>query len=437
MKLRPFELGLAIFFGGLAFLALFILSTYKGEEDKIKEELNQIGQVTVWGTLPSEGINSYFSEQTSKDPLSIFKQIFYRFIPEDRFSAELISALADRRGPDIILIPHEKLAELRSRIVPIPEQSFPQRDFRNLYLDGMQIFNLSDGLYSYPVAVDPLVMYWNRDILSTKGFLEAPRTWEVLINTMFPELIERDFDRTIKRSVLAMGEYGNVRNAFAIISALLIQSGTRGVTDTDGMYRVQLNTANSGGGNPLQTTAEFYTRFSRASNNLYSWNRSLPQDRQQFIAGDLVFYFGFGSEARELEKLNPNLKFDIVEIPQGETATVRRTYGKMYGLSILKSANNLAGAYAVIPSLSGVETANQIAIRSNLVPAFRTTVAAGSNDVYGRILYQTAPVVFGWLNPDPKATDVILETMVKDINENRRDVSGASGDVVSKLVREY
>ena len=63
---------------------------------------------------------------------------------------------------------HEKLVEHRSRLQSIPYESFPERDFRNRYIDGASIFAMRDGVYAFPLMVDPLVMYWNRDIFSDK-----------------------------------------------------------------------------------------------------------------------------------------------------------------------------------------------------------------------------------------------------------------------------
>ena len=249
------------------------------------------------------------------------------------FSVTLTNALADGTGPDLLLLSHEQLVELRRRIAPISYESFPIRDIRSNYVDGADIFAMSDGLYAYPIAVDPLMLYWNRNLFSSKNLLSAPTTWESLI-AYVPALTERDFDRTIIKSAIAMGEYQNIRNAFGTISALLLQSGSRFVEEAEGnRYDIYLDTSVAGG-RPLVSTIDFYTRFSRPTNSLYSWNRSFSEDRQEFLAENLAMYFGYGSEGREIERLNPNLSFDIAEVPQGASATVRRTYGNFYGLSV-------------------------------------------------------------------------------------------------------
>jgi len=435
MKLRPFELALIGIFSGLAIVALIILKVYKPAPDTADPTFVPVGQVDIWGTLPADALSSVLSDLSEKN--KSYNQIRYKYYEPVDFAQKLTSALADGTGPDLILVSHEELVDMRKRIQPIAYESFPLRDYKNSYIDGAEILALSDGLYGYPIAVDPLMMYWNRDILSTEGYLTAPKTWENLVNVVFPDLIQRDFNRTVSRSVVAMGEYGNVRNAFGIVSALLIQQGSQGtIDDGKGGYRINLNTS-SAGNEPLVTTADFYTRFSKSSNSLYSWNRAFDEDLMQFIGQNLVFYFGYGSEASKIDRLNPNLNFDIAEIPQGETATLRRTYGKFYMLSVLKSSDNKFGASTIMLALAGTNSSAKIAQAAGMAPVYRSLIAAGSNGTYGRVIYQSAGISYGWLNPNLQATNQHFETMMRDINENRSRIGDAAADVLTRLRNEY
>ena len=88
-------------------------------------------------------------------------------------------------------------------------------------------------------------------------------------------------------------------------------------------------------------------------------------------------------------------------------------------------------------NFGGAELAEKIALASNMVPAHRATVSAGSNDTYGRVTYKSASIALGWLNPDLGKTNEIFETMTQDINENRNTVEGAAGDAVIRLGNEY
>ena len=434
MKLRPFELGLIIVFIALIALSLVFLSVYKKPADK--DGLPQIGTVSIWGTLPEAGVNKLIQDIAVVDKQ--YQAVTYRYISDADFDSELVNALADGTGPDAVLIAHERLVGLRNRIKPISYESFPQRDIKDTYIDGAQIFALSDGLYSYPVMADPLVMYWNKDIHATSNFLEAPRTWESLVNEYFPPLIQRNPDRSITRSVVALGEYNNVQNAFGILSMLMLQAGMQGVIDKNGLeYEIKINQSSDGTTEPLRVSADFYTRFSKPNNSLYSWNRSFSSDKDRFLSEELAIYFGYGSEGIELEGLNPNLNFDVAEVPQGATATVRRTYAQFYGFSALRSSKNLSGASIVMQTLANQENSEKLATAYAMVPTIKASVSAGSNDTYGRVAYKSAGVAYGWLNPPQAATNEIFGKMTQDISENRSDLSTAINDVLGKLKLEY
>lgn len=436
MKIRPFELVLVMSFGFLIIGAVFLMSNFTPDPNTGGDLPPVVGVIDIWGTLPSAGVNKLIVSLNQQN--ESYAGVRYRYFPPDEIDFSLVNALADRRGPDLLLTSHEKLVEMRRRISPVSYDSFPVRDIKNMYIDGAQIFALSDALYAYPIAVDPLMMYWNRDILINEGFFDAPKTWESFVNDIFPSLIERDFNRTIKRSVVAMGEYRNIRNAFGILSTLILQGGSEGVIDNAGnSYVVRLRSTAGGEGDPLLSAVDFYTRFSKPSNALYSWNRSFSEDRSEFISGETIFYFGYASEARTIENLNPNLSFDIAEIPQGASVTARRTYGKFYGLSMLQSTDNPASAANVMLALGSANNAGAIAIESGMVPVHRALVAAGSNDTYGRVTYGSAAIARGWLNPDIRAADAIFQTMTEDINENRSTASAATNDAVGRLINEY
>lgn len=434
MKLRPFELTLVVIFGILLLGALLLLRTF---EPKTKDgEVTLGGTVSVWGVLPPETIDSIIYDLGNTQPA--YRDVTYRYIPPEEFDNRFVNALADGTGPDLVLLSHESLVRHRSRLEAVPYEFFPARDFRSLYIDGAEIFALGDGVYGYPIAADPLVLYWNRDLFSFSNLITAPATWEEVVSEIVPDLTVRDFNRTITQSGLAMGEYSNIKNAFPVLSLLLLQAGSVMVTEKPGGYELRLNeTIGATGGYPLTTALTFYTNFNSVSNTLYSWNRSLPLDREAFLGEQLAMYFGFGSEAKELAARNPNLNFDIAEVPQGATVTVKRTYARFYGLMVPKAAANKGGAYMVRQELGSQLNAKKIADANNLAPVHRTLLLAGSNDVYGRVLYKTMPIARGWLSPAQSGADKVFTQMIDDVISNRSAVTSAANDAIVRLQREY
>jgi maltose-binding protein MalE len=289
MKMRPFELTLVVVFIIAILLSLLFLSGYKPKKDT---EGPVIGTVTIWGTVPRDGIQEIIAEIIKED--KSYQGVSYKEFGASEFDTALVNALAEGNGPDVILASHEHLVTLRTKIKPVSYEGFPLRDFKTLYIDGAQIFALTDGIYAYPLMVDPMVMYWNKNILATENFLEAPKTWESLVNDYLPRLIKRNDDRSITRSVVALGEYQNIQNAFGILSSLLLQAGSEGVVnDVENNYQIKLDASKDGGVQPLRVSADFYTRFSKPSSSLYSWNRSFVSDKDRFLSEELVLYFEF------------------------------------------------------------------------------------------------------------------------------------------------
>jgi maltose-binding protein MalE len=226
MKLRPFELALIVVFGTLFVVALILLRTYEAAPE---ENETAIGSIAIWGTLPSTGFDEMLKliRQVDKG----FDNVTYRYIPPEDFDDEFVNALADQKAPDLLLLTHDRLVKHRIRLQALSYDVVPIRDFRTTYIDGAEIFALEDGVYAFPVAVDPLVMYWNKDIFADKGILIAPQSWEVLVAETVPTFTERDFNRSIVQASVAMGEYQNIKNAFPILSLLLLQGGSALVTE--------------------------------------------------------------------------------------------------------------------------------------------------------------------------------------------------------------
>lgn len=434
MKLRPFELGLVVFFLIVFVVGLVIINNFEPDSSTAKGEV-QIGRVQIWGTLPAAPVNSFFSALTKND--KNYSNVSYRYIPPGDFGTVLINALADQQYPDLILIPHTDLVQYRSRIQTLPYTSFPARDFQNLYIDGASIFALSDGIAAFPLMVDPLMMYWNKDILSDNGFLAEPATWEELVSTYAPALTEKDYSFSIKRSTIAMGSYDNITNVLPIISTLLLQGGSGLIKENNGKYQNNLDVAASGSSKPFLNAVNFFTSFSNINNSLYSWSRTQDNDKEAFLKEDLVFYFGFGSEARELASKNPNLSFDIAEIPQGEGAKNKRTFGHFYGLARLKVSKNPTGALAIMQTLGSESTAKVLADGYNMAPVYRASLTRGSNDIYGRIIYKSALNTRGWLSPSQEKLGEVFRAALEDVGANRKDTSRATAEMTSRIGNLY
>jgi ABC-type glycerol-3-phosphate transport system substrate-binding protein len=210
------------------------------------------------------------------------------------------------------------------------------------------------------------------------------------------------------------------------------------VTHDDKKYEVSLNTPIvEGARSPMEAAVQFYTDFSNVNSPLYSWNRSLSSDKNEFIGGDLGLYFGLGSEVREISNKNPNLNFDITTMPQGAGATARRTYGDFYAFAIPRASQNERGAYAAAKKLTGAEGGNMLASSLGMVSPRRDVLGAKEGDLYKQIIMESAIIARGWFDPAPVESGKVFMQMVEDITSNRARIGEAVNDAIDRLTLIY
>ncbi len=425
MNIRPFEIILIAVFAVSALGGLFYFRYYTPELDPTETLYGD--SVEVWGTLDKLRMDSYFFKLSRID--SAFNAVHYKQIDKRAFQNELLNAIADGKSPDLVILPHELLVTYRSKLLAIPFDTLNERTFRETYIDGAEIFIRSDGTYGLPLAVDPLLMYWNRDIFSSSGIALPPKTWETLVSQTTRSINRVDDWLNFSQSTIAFGEYGNVTHAKSILSMLLLQTGNNIVTESkDGQYKVVLD---RGTGESLPSgnaVLSFYIQFAHPSSDAYSWNRSKGMDRAEFLEGKLALYFGMGSERESLERDNANLNFDVTTVPQGSGITIQRNYGDFYALSIPRASKNANGAYAVARYLSDATQAKEFAEMFDFAPVQRALYSESTTDPFKSVLYQSALISYGWLDPDPQQSTRIFQAMVEDTLANQTKIEGTLTD---------
>ena len=382
------------------------------------------GDIEIWGTFPSRMMNDMLKNTFNSDKALTISYTEKREVSLDR---DFVEALASGVGPDIIFLPQDLILRHRDKIFPLPAETLSQRTFRDTFISEGEMYLTDEGSLSLPVIVDPLVMYWNRSILASNGIVSEPKMWDEFFE-LIPKLTERDSLGDITQSGVALGEYQNITNSKELISALILQAGSSIVEQSGSTLYSSLSSDNTGegvvGGRPAELALNFYTQFSNPVKPTYTWNRSLSSSQDMFVAGDLAIYFGFASEFNEIRKRNPHLDFDVAMFPQVRDAT-RKTFGRMSGISIVKTSNYLNTAFSVAVRLIDPEFVAALSKEVGLPPARRDLLGKTPSDPFDAVFYDSALISDAWLDPDPKETDTIFREMISDITSGRRRISAA------------
>ncbi len=308
----------------------------------------------------------------------------------------------------------------------MPFTNYPERTFKDTFIQEGELYLTKDGIIGFPFTVDPLVMYWNRDIFTNAGLSQPPKLWNDFYD-LTQKLTRKQGDLSITQSAVALGEFVNVSHATELLSTLIMQAGSPITARTDSGVNIVFNNKFDFTISPAESALNFYTQFSDPQKLFYSWNRALPLSKNYFLSGNLATYFGFASELPDIQAKNPNLNFDLAEIPQSSNRAKLLTYGKMNALAIVKSSKDISAAFKVITALTTSQAGTALSSILHLPPVRRDLLATSPSDATGAIFYRGAIQAAGWLNPNANETNKVFKNMIESIGSGR----ASSGDAVN------
>lgn len=407
-------------FGIFIFLGMLLFSgAIKVGKDKKTTTTIAGSNLMMWGTLPREAMT---------DPLAAFSQdnqITLNYIQktQDEIDFDLGEAIASGRGPDLVLGSHELLMKHQSKLVHIPYDKFSDRAYRDLYVDGARVFMLPDGIFAFPFLVDPLIFYFNRVSYNNAGILEAPKTWNEV--KTYSETLTRKSDKdTILESGISLGTFNNIGNAKDILALLLLQAGNNivsmgGTADAPEIQATLIRGNETTSKSISEYVVEYFTQFSDPLKSTYTWNRIMPEASEAFYSEQSAQYIGFASEIAAIRAKNPNLDFDIAPIPQAENVKAKKTFGRVYGIGVVKASKQQFAAYQAM-LLMKEKTFSDSLLQSTLAlypiaPVRKDLLTKAPGTQYGSLLWNSAILSTAWLDPNYTETYTIFEDLITNV----------------------
>lgn len=385
--------------------------------------------VTMWGTFPNYKFDKFITELKSENKTLDIKYVEKK--PEN-YEIDLINALASGNGPDIFLFPQNWIIKHKNKVWQIPFKSFSEINFKNIFIDQGELFlnRKSQSVVAAPFIIDPLVMYYNKDLMKSAGIVQTPQTWDKFIIAS-EKLTIKDKSQNLQQSGTALGEYANVNNAKEILSALFLQTGNP-IVNSD--FNVTLGEKIGDEAiNSSESALRFYTEFSNYQKTSYSWNKFLENSKTAFLKGKLVIYFGMASEFQELLEKNPHLNFDVAVFPQTLGGKTKAVYGNIWGLAISNLAPNKEKSFIAVSRLISKESIKTLSDTFFLPPVRRDILAEGTEDPSLNIFYKSALLSSGWLDPEPERASLIFKNMIELVNKKERNLGQAVNDAKHEL----
>lgn len=405
-KLSLFQIILLAVFASLAIAGVLIFAFVTASGSN-----GGVGPVVIWGTLDSTAVQTILRNAAETDPR--LSQVTYEQKDPSTYQTDLADALASGGGPDLFIITEDWVARDAGKAIAIPYTSFSQSQFTNTFVQAAAPYLGDSGVVAVPFLADPLILYWNRDLVTSAGFAQPVHYWDDL-PAQAAAITQKDESGNITRAAVDFGEYQNVDDAKAVLSMLILQAGGLITTrDNSGRVTPAVASHNGDANAPTHNALNFFTQFADPSKPDYSWSRALPDARQLFAAGELAYYVGFASEEPLIKKTNPNLNFAVASMPQIRTASSSIDFAHVYGIAVSKQSKNPGGALTVAYLLASQSVSQKFSVAFG-IPSARLDVLAqpgqGDDDLFNKM----AIISRSWIDPDPTQSGPLFQSLIED-----------------------
>ncbi len=413
----------AVFLAFFVFAVMIFSGLIKIGEPKANTA-TPVGKVVIWGTFPtSTDFSKVFQDKNSETPDLTISYI--RKDAED-YTDDLIQAFASDTGPDLFFITPDMAQKFGEFIYKVPYTSYAEKTYKDAFIDGASVYLTKEGVLGFPLVVDPMVLYYNKDIFANEGLVSPPEYWDELY-TLSDVFTEKRDDGTILQSMIALGRYDNIKHSKDILATLLLQNGNNIVApnETGGYISILNDNTSRLVVPPVEQILSFFIEFSNPSNDVYSWNRSLPNSFDMFTSGKLVMYLGRASELFNIEKTNPNLSFDVTDMLQTRASKTKRTYGDIYAVAVNKKSKNITASFGVASLMTNGDMAKDLSIALSLPPASKALLKDKPENPYIFTFFNSSIITRTWLDPDKQKSDTVFNELIQNIISNRLSVSDA------------
>ncbi len=413
-------------FGIFILIAVLLFSgaiKLPGDTSKTPPLLNK--SLTLWGTLPRAAVIDVINEfaQTRQMNLNYLEK------DPDSIDREISEAIAAQQGPDLVLAPHEILIKHQSKFVHIPYTQVADREYRDVFVDESRLFLLPDGILAFPMLLDPMIFYFNRTSYNNVGILNPPLTWKE-VTTYALKLNRKSGTETILESGLPLGVFSNNINAKDTISLLLLQAGNPIVAISNTPNTQYATSAlldiYPGSDRPIaEYVIQFFTQFSDPLKGSYTWNRAMPEARDSFASEQASQYIGFASEIPQIATINPNINFDVAIMPQAEGARAKKTFGRMYGLAVVKASKEQFAAFQTAQEMKEKDFSEKLLNGTQalfpIAPTRKDILVTIPPTKEGPIIYNSAVISAGFFDVSYADTKKIFEDMITQVVRNNLD----------------
>lgn len=329
-----------------------------------------------------------------------------RVIRPEEFDQVALEALASGTGPDIVSLPNTSLRSWRDRLTPLPKEleltfievkglikkeplavtrkipGLTFRQFKDTFIDAVGDDAVIDSkIYALPFAFDSLLLYYNQGLLAAANLPHPPATWTDFKDNV-QRMVKLDPQGHLLRSGAGLGTADNVPYAADILSALMLQNGTRMVDPTNSAATFDRDVEVSGTAyTPGADAVRFYTDFANPTKETYTWSGDEPPAWEAFAAGKVAFTFGYWRDRATLAARGPQVDIGVATFPQIDGNDRPAYYASYYLEAVTKQSKYPNEAWGFLQFATKPEQALKYINVTKRLTAHRAMVQSQLDDL--------------------------------------------------------
>lgn len=379
----------------------------------------------------------------------------YRKLRPEEYERELINALAEDKGPDIIMVHNTQMAEYQSKLLPLPAslklpvreqqgtiqkqvvtvlRQVPSLSIRQLQSQFVDVVandvvlpneetttggnrQTVNRIWGLPLSVDTLALFFNKTLLNKAGIPEAPRSWvDVQAAAKNKKLTIYDASQRITQSAIAMGSANNVERAVDVLQLLMMQNRTVMADDTGDVAFNRRPESAVGELNPGAEASVFYTDFANPVKEVYTWNDTMPSSLEAFAGGRTAMFLGYSYHLPLIRARAPKLEVGIAPIPQiGEEVN----FANYWVNAVSKKSEHPDEAWDFVQFMAAQDQAKTYLDATKRPTALRALVSAQREDLDVGVFAAQALTAKSWYKGlDAAAMETAFKDLIRDVLAN-------------------
>lgn len=348
---------LLVIFAGFSTIGLSCTLFQSGEAAK---EASRPITLEFWGVFDdSASLEPLIAEYRKQHPNI---SINYRKFRYEEYEKEIVEALAEDRGPDIIAVHNTWIDRYENKLLPMPQSmnigflatkgqvkkvttaevrqvyGYTPRDVQEQFVPTVaeDVIRTIDGaprILGLPFSVDTLALFYNQGLMRNTGVILAPpKYWAVSDDdpqavqkrVLFQDFVSQAEKLTIidpattevVQSGAAFGGANNISRASDILSTLMIQNGSKMASDGTVNFDYDPTFPRPLATHPGVEALRFYSDFASPVKEVYTWSENMPDSFEAFAQGRTAMFFGYSYHANQLASVAPQLRWGVVPVPQ-------------------------------------------------------------------------------------------------------------------------